>query len=66
MKEHVQLRFGVQKSSSFRECWSKLEQTWQFSSKHHILHVIDLILVKRLCYGDFSFYVGSFERQRSI
>ena len=30
-KEHVQLRFGVQKSPViFKEQWSQLEQTWQF------------------------------------
>ena len=29
-KEHVQLRFAVQKSPVFRELWSKLEQPLQF------------------------------------
>ena len=29
-KEHVQLRFDVQKLRLFWEQWSKLEQTWQF------------------------------------
>ena len=30
IKEHVQLRFGVQKSPLFLEESSELEQTWQF------------------------------------
>ena len=28
-KEHVQVRFGVQKLPVFCEQWSELEQTWQ-------------------------------------
>ena len=30
IKEHVQLRFDVQKSPVFWEKWFELEQIWQF------------------------------------
>ena len=43
VKEHVQLRFGVEKSPYFENSgpnWSKLGS---FLDKHHISHVIDLI-----------------------
>ena len=42
-KEHVQLRFGVQKRAYFENSglnWSKLGS---IVDKHHMLHVIDLI-----------------------
>ena len=43
VKEHVQLRFGVQKSCVFESSGPNWSKVGSFVDRHVILHVIDLI-----------------------